>query len=97
GIAAVTPKLAGELGLTGHPSQRTTPEPELPVGQAPAGPVGDHGIWASPATPAQQAPGWPYELSAASLLAAGVLAALGRKRREQPWGGGARAPAPAAP
>src|SRR5947208_1033375 len=32
GIAAVTPKLAGELGLTGHPSQRTTPEPELPVG-----------------------------------------------------------------
>jgi hypothetical protein len=57
----------------------------LPVGQAPAGPVRDHGIWASPATPAQQAPGWPYELSAASLLAAGVLAALGRKRREQLW------------
>src|SRR5580704_6078052 len=85
GIEAVTPKLAGELGLTGHPSQRATPEPELPVGQAPAGPVRDHGIWASPATPAQQAPGWPYELSAASLLAAGVLAALGRKRREQLW------------
>ncbi len=85
GIAAVTPKLAGELGLTGHPSQRATPEPELPAGQAPAGSVRDHGIWASPATPAQQAPGWPYELSAASLLAAGVLAALGRKRREQLW------------
>jgi Bacterial transcriptional activator domain len=85
GIEAVTPKLAGELGLTGHPSQRITTEPELPAGQAPAGPVRDHGIWASPATPAQQAPGWPYELSAASLLAAGVLAALGRKRREQLW------------
>ena len=27
----------------------------------------------------------PYELSAASLLAAGVLAALGRRRREQLW------------
>src|SRR5690242_11001507 len=87
GIEAVTPKLAGELGLAGHPSQRNagTEDPELPVGQAPAGSVRDHGIWASPATPAQQAPGWPYELSAASLLAAGVLAALGRKRREQLW------------
>ena len=87
GIEAVTPKLAGELGVAGHPSQRGvgTEDPELPVGQAPSGSVRDHGIWASPATPAQQAPGWPYELSAASLLAAGVLAALGRKRREQLW------------
>jgi hypothetical protein len=86
GIQVVTPKLAGELGLTGHPSQRgPASEPELPVGQAPSGSVRDHGIWASPAMPAQQAPGWPYELSAASLLAAGVLAALGRKRREQLW------------
>ncbi|HEX3193050.1 MAG TPA: hypothetical protein VHS30_25070 [Streptosporangiaceae bacterium] len=87
GIEAITPKLAGELGLGGHPSQRGvgTEDPGLPVGQAPSGSVRDHGIWASPATPAQQAPGWPYELSAASLLAAGVLAALGRKRREQLW------------
>jgi hypothetical protein len=87
GIQAVTPKLAGEVGLGGHPSQRSagTQEPELPVGQAPAGPVRDNGIWASPATTAQQAAAWPYELSAASLLAAGVLAALGRKRREQLW------------
>jgi Bacterial transcriptional activator domain len=87
GIQAITPKLAGELGLTGHPGSRSTSggEDELPVVQAPGGPVRDHGIWASPATPAQQAPGWPYELSAASLLAAGVLAALGRKRREQLW------------
>jgi hypothetical protein len=87
GIEAITPKLAGELGLAGHPSQRGvgTEDPELPVGQAPSGSVRDHGIWASPAAPAQQAPGWPYELSAASLLAAGVLAALGRKRREQLW------------
>src|SRR5215470_3303531 len=34
GIEAVTPKLAGELGLTGHPSQRgvATEDPEVPVG-----------------------------------------------------------------
>ena len=32
-----------------------------------------------------QAPAWPYELSSASLLAAGVLVALGRRRREQLW------------
>jgi hypothetical protein len=40
------------------------------------------------AAPDPQAPGtprFPYELSAASLLAAGVLAALGRRRREQLW------------
>jgi hypothetical protein len=28
---------------------------------------------------------WPYELAAASLLAAGVLAALGRHRRQRLW------------
>jgi hypothetical protein len=40
---------------------------------------------------------WPYELSAASLLAAGVLAALGRHRRERLWqrGFGRRMLAPA--
>jgi hypothetical protein len=32
-----------------------------------------------------QAPAWPYELSSASLMAAGVLVALGRRRREQLW------------
>jgi hypothetical protein len=57
----------------------------VPVIDAPAGSVRDTGIFAAPAVPGQQAPAWPYELSAASLLAAGVLAALGRKRREQLW------------
>jgi len=87
GIQAVTPKLAGEVGLGGHPSQRSADggDAELPVVQAPGGPVRDNGIWASPATTTQQAAAWPYELSAASLLAAGVLVALGRKRREQLW------------
>ena len=89
GIQAVTPKLASELGLTSHaahphhggPGQVT----ELPDTGTPAGPVRDHGIFAAPAAPSSQAPAWPYELSAASLLAAGVLAALGRRRREQLW------------
>ncbi len=35
--------------------------------------------------PASQAPAWPFELAVASLLAAGLLAALGRRRREQLW------------
>ena len=46
----------------------------------------------------QSAPAaWPYELSAASLLAAGVLAALGRSRRQRLWqrGFGRRLVAPA--
>ena len=33
----------------------------------------------------QSSPVWPYELSSASLLAAGVLVALGRRRRERLW------------
>ena len=49
------------------------------------------------AAPQQSAPAaWPYELSAASLLAAGVLAALGRNRRQRLWqrGFGRRLAAP---
>jgi hypothetical protein len=49
------------------------------------------------AAPQQSAPAaWPYELSAASLLAAGVLAALGRSRRQRLWqrGFGRRLAAP---
>ena len=43
------------------------------------------GTLAAPDQPAPSTPQFPYELSAASLLAAGVLAALGRRRREQLW------------
>jgi hypothetical protein len=86
GIEAVTPALAGELGAAAHArGPGTEPVAPLPVAGAPAGPVRDHGIFAAPAAPGQQAPAWPYELSSASLLAAGVLAALGRRRREQLW------------
>jgi hypothetical protein len=90
GIKAVTPHMAAELGSTAHTQAGTGssvgPQVEVPVVQAPAGPVRDHGIFAAPAAaPGQQAPAWPYELSSASLLAAGVLVALGRRRREQLW------------
>ena len=83
------------MPLPGHaPRPRTAPRragtlrpPEAPAsGAAAARPVrpGDNAL----AAPGQQAPDplpYPYELSAASLLAAGVLAALGRRRREQLW------------
>jgi len=36
-------------------------------------------------TPHAAVPAYPYELAAAALLAAGVLSALGRRRREQLW------------
>ncbi len=86
GIHAVAPKLAAEFGLTAHSAGRgADPGAELPVAGASAGSVRDNGIFAAPAAAGQQAPAWPYELSAASLLAAGVLAALGRRRREQLW------------
>jgi hypothetical protein len=90
GIHAVTPKLASELGLAAHASGAKQQGPgqvtELPGSGTEAGSVRDNGIFAAPAAPSSQAPAWPYELSAASLLAAGVLAALGRRRREQLWG-----------
>jgi hypothetical protein len=98
GIQAVTPKLASELGLGAHATHAhpgagqngagqngAGQNGELPGTGTPAGSVRDNGVFAAPAAPASQAPGWPYELSAASLLAAGVLAALGRRRREQLW------------
>ncbi len=44
-----------------------------------------NGTLAAPGQPGPGTPVFPYELSAASLLAAGVLSALGRRRREQLW------------
>ncbi len=40
---------------------------------------------ASPARPASVVPWYPHELAAAALLSSAVLAALGRRRREQLW------------
>ena len=48
-----------------------TPGTAIPAGPGTASPVGT--------------PVYPYELAAAALLAAGVLSALGRRRREQLW------------
>ncbi|HEY1917985.1 MAG TPA: hypothetical protein VGH27_20625 [Streptosporangiaceae bacterium] len=45
---------------------------------------GSHAAFA-PATQAGGLLPFPYELSAASLMAAGILSALGRRRREQLW------------
>jgi hypothetical protein len=108
GIEAVTPKLAGELGLdshasvgraadgwggdatAGHAKGGNTTGGDAPVVVLPgtggsAGSVPGKGILASPDSAAHQVPAWPFELSSASLLAAGVLVALGRRRREQLW------------
>jgi hypothetical protein len=57
----------------------------LPGTGGSAGSVPGNGILASPDSAANQVPAWPFELSSASLLAAGVLVALGRRRREQLW------------
>ncbi len=61
------------------------PEVQLPAVGAQGSSVPGNGIFAAPAAPGQSGPAWPYELSSASLLAAGVLVALGRRRREQLW------------
>jgi hypothetical protein len=58
--------------------------------------AGGAGAAATPAQ-AQHGPAFPDELAAASLLAAGLLSALGRRRREQLWrrAFGSRMPVPA--
>jgi hypothetical protein len=103
GVAAVTPKLASELGLDSHASSARgadgwsgdatagnamagdTPGMELAGPGGSAGSVLGNGVFAAPDSAAHQVPPWPFELSSASLLAAGVLVALGRRRREQLW------------
>ena len=77
---------AGNTGAVPGGAPGTSGSGSSATGAAAARPVrsGDNAL----AAPGQQAPDplpYPYELSAASLLAAGVLAALGRRRREQLW------------
>jgi hypothetical protein len=84
-------------GQTGHQAAAGTgaaPHAAAGNGAAPHGAAGNgaapHGAAGNGAGPAAGRPGWyepayPAELAAASLLAAGVLAALGRRRREQLW------------
>ena len=82
-------------GLVITPSVPGTPGGEAGApgggsGHPGGGPGGGGGRYHTALSPASGASGsallsYPYELSAASLLAAGVLAALGRRRREQLW------------
>ncbi len=80
-VSAGTPSTAtlpaGGTGSGGSGGSDVT----APVSSAQPG----DGVTAAPAPATPGSPQWPYELSAASLLAAGVLAALGRRRREQLW------------
>jgi hypothetical protein len=81
-------------GTTASGAQAEPPVAEGPVPTAPPPAAVAPGAPAAPAAgapaalsalPAGASPAFPYELSAASLLAAGVLAALSRRRREQLW------------
>ncbi|HEY6279536.1 MAG TPA: hypothetical protein VIX86_24765, partial [Streptosporangiaceae bacterium] len=80
------PTTPGQTGL--GPAPAASPRPHR-VAPAHAGAV----------SRAAESPVFPYELAAAALLAAGVLSALGRRRREQLWqrAFGRRVPSPAGP
>jgi hypothetical protein len=83
--AAVPGAPGGRVGGPGAPGA-----PGGGSGHPGGGPGGGGGRYHTALRPAQGTSGsallsFPYELSAASLLAAGVLAALGRRRREQLW------------
>ena len=89
---AAGPGFAGRRGRAGRPRPRPPTRPRPPeasrtaAAQPFAGSVrpGEKDLAAQGAATSGPLP-YPYELSAASLLAAGLLAALGRRRREQLW------------
>jgi hypothetical protein len=96
--AAERPAAATGHGLRGHmasgeAAHLRSPTESQPVNAGGASQPVNAGGASQPApahrAPAQQAPAQgpvlPYELAAASLLAAGVLSALGRRRRMQLW------------
>ena len=72
---------AGDMPAGLPPHSREPPAAARPAPATPGGAV--------PAARGAAAPGgaavYPYELAAAALLAAGVVSALGRRRREQLW------------
>ena len=68
----------------GHPAGLAAGSPSLPGRQGGTASHQEAAV-AAPATPAGHHLSYPEELAAASLLAAGVLTALGRRRREQLW------------
>jgi hypothetical protein len=94
-------KLAEHARERAHtPAQRPADSPAGSHSGREAAPVRSEEKKAAPVTGGtashQAAAVWPAELAAASLLAAGVLAALGRRRRELLWqrAFGRRLPAP---
>ncbi len=82
---AAQPRPGASARASSAPSQAGTPSGAVRTHHGGPPPQQDeqHGAPGASAHPA--APLLPYELSAAALLAAGVLAALGRRRREQLW------------
>jgi hypothetical protein len=73
----------GAAGISGSPVARAGPTPagSAQPAAAPPGAAGER----EPAATTPGAAVYPYELAGAALLAAGVLSALGRRRREQLW------------
>jgi hypothetical protein len=69
----------------GHDAGLAAGSPSLPGSQSGTASHQGAAAAAAPATPAGHHLSYPEELAAASLLAAGVLTALGRRRREQLW------------
>jgi hypothetical protein len=69
------------------PAPTRPPSAEPPAVHEPQRPPAEQTPVQRPVSPDWQAPafGWPQELAVASLLAAGLLAGLGRRRREQLW------------
>jgi hypothetical protein len=69
--------------------ENQAPETQAPSGRAPASEApadsGAQDTGREDAEPGAHDVGWPEGLAVASLLAAGLLAALGRRRREQMW------------
>ncbi|MCO6004768.1 bacterial transcriptional activator domain-containing protein [Actinoallomurus purpureus] len=80
---------------TGRPPAAQAPHPTAPAPSvrppAQASPRAERTTPEHAQSPAERQPshrpefGWPEELAVASLLAAGLLAVLGRRRREQLW------------
>ena len=86
------PEVPGTPGRQGPPQEppqqqppQQQPPPQEPPQQEP--PQQEPTQQQQPQSPSVHAPafGWPQELAVASLLAAGLLAGLGRRRREQLW------------
>jgi hypothetical protein len=68
-----------------EPARPASAQPETTGGRGLAPAMPDAAVPAGRGAAAPGAAAYPYELAAAALLAAGVLSALGRRRREQLW------------